>query len=67
MYMTPVAVWLLSITDTQSANSLAFAIGMLGLYMAEACIGIAKQWAASPGKFKSDLSELVVRIFSKRD
>lgn len=67
MYMTPVAVWLLSITDTQSANSLAFAIGMLGLYVAEACIGVAKQWASNPGKFRRDVSDLVIRIFSKRD
>ncbi|MCM2433208.1 hypothetical protein [Agrobacterium rosae] len=67
MYFTPLAVWLLSITDPQSANSLAFAIGMLGLYVAEACIGIAKQWAGNPGKFRRDISDLVIRIFSKRD
>lgn len=67
MYFTPLVVWMLSISDPQSANSIAFGLGMIGLYIGEACINVAKQWASNPGKFRRDISDLVIRIFSKRD
>ncbi|MBN7809086.1 hypothetical protein JZX86_27590 [Agrobacterium rosae] len=50
MYLTPlVAKWFgIGLLDVSTINGLAFAIGMLGLSLAEGAFKIAHRWATNP-------------------
>lgn len=50
MYLTPlVATWFgIALLDIATINGLAFAIGMLGLSLAEGAFKVAHRWASNP-------------------
>lgn len=65
-YVTPLIVYLFSIADPQTSNSIAFGVGLIGMYFAEALLLIAKDYAKNPGKMKEDLREILLRFLNRK-
>lgn len=65
-YVTPLIVYLFSIADPQTSNSIAFGVGLIGMYFAEALLLIAKDYAKNPAKMKDDLRELLLRFLNRK-
>lgn len=65
-YVTPLIAYLFSIADAQTLNSVAFGVGLLGMYFAEALLLIAKDYAKNPAKMKEDLRDLLLRFLNRK-
>ncbi len=65
-YVTPLIVYLFSIADPQTSNSIAFGVGLIGMYFAEALLLIAKDYAKNPAKMKEDLREFLLRFLNRK-
>lgn len=65
-YVTPLIAYLFSIADPSTVNSVAFGVGLLGMYFAEALLLIAKDYAKNPRKLKDDLREFLLRFLNRK-
>lgn len=66
VYFTPMICLMLGIPDLQTQNAIAFSIGLVGMYIAEALIILAKEYRNNPGKLKEDLREFVLRLITPK-
>jgi hypothetical protein len=58
---------MLGIPDLQTQNAIAFSIGLVGMYIAEALIILAKEYKNNPGKLKEDLRDFLLRMITPKD
>ncbi|WP_276118296.1 hypothetical protein [Pararhizobium qamdonense] len=67
VYFTPLVCMLLGIPDVQIQNAIAFSIGLIGMYIAEAIIILAKEYRNNPGKLKEDMRDFLLRLITPKD
>jgi hypothetical protein len=66
VYCTPILAVFLGVTDVQMMNAVAFAVGLMGIYIADALMALGREYASDPGKLKDAFKELLVRLIAPK-
>lgn len=64
-FLTPFVVLLFGATAAQGA--IGFMLGIIGMSLAEAIIGIGKAYARDPASLKEDAREFLLKMLSRKD
>lgn len=67
VYFTPIVCLFLGIPDPQIASAVAFSIGLIGMYVAEAVINVAKKYAKNPAGLKEFIRDMILRLLSPKE
>ncbi|AYD01731.1 hypothetical protein [Neorhizobium sp. NCHU2750] len=64
-FLTPFVVLMFGATAAQGA--IGFMLGIIGMSLAEAIIGIGKNYAQNPASLREDLREFLLKMLSRKD
>lgn len=64
VYFTPLFISIIGASIPVS--SISFIVGLMGMSLVEALIGIGRDYQKHPGKLKSDLRELLLRMLGPK-
>lgn len=65
-YLTPIFALAFGIPDPQILSGVAFIVGLISMYLAEAIIGVAKAYARNPGAFKDVIKDVLLRLIAPK-
>ncbi len=65
-YLTPIFALAFGIPDPQILSGVAFIVGLISMYLAEAIIAVAKAYARDPGALKDMVKDLLLRLISPK-
>ncbi|MGQ3209531.1 hypothetical protein [Shinella sp.] len=65
-YLTPIFALALGIPDPQILSGVAFIVGLISMYLAEAIITIAKAYARDPGALKDAVKDILLRLIAPK-
>lgn len=65
-YLTPIFALAFGIPDPQILSGVAFIVGLISMYLAEAIITVAKAYARDPGALKEMVKDFLLRLIAPK-